>query len=356
MAQDNDINSVDLQVWLERYTEVKAVDGHEFRINCPRPLCKNDQFKLYINMDKQKWICFRCGWGKGVRDVSYLMAEVSNRNVNDIRKEISKFVIPSLKTEDFMEKLEEKLYKKKIKIKKTVYKSIDVPGTANANSVVYKAVVNYAISRGLSVSEIKALDLHAAGILRGNQGPFLVFPIVHDGQVVNYQGRRINGDFEPKYVSGPDIHDYLYPMDQIHLSIYFRSQYAVLVEGIFDALALWSIDIPALCTFGKKISNTQVDLLKSMGIEKLVIAWDPDAKKEIEDASLRLRNIFNVHIADLSIDADDSTKRDPGKTLEDVSLKPWLKQVIESAFSIKSPEFFRWQLRRKLFEKGKHAR
>lgn len=358
MSRNSDIalTSIDLKAWLERYTDTKPVDGREFRINCPK--CGNTKFKLYVNVEKLVWNCFRCNWGKGIRDISLLMAEVSNRNVNDVRKEISRFVIPSLKSEDFVEKLEEKLYKKQPKVKKITFKAMDMPGTDNEKALVYQQAMQYAVRRGLSPKEVGALSIRAAGVLRGNPGPFLIFPIAYDGKIVNYQGRRINGDFEPKYVSGPDIHDYLFPMDQTQLEICRYTQYVVIVEGIFDAIAMWRCDRPAVCTFGKKITDAQVNLLRQIGIKKVILAWDPDAQKEIEDAAKRLQTTFDVYVADLTkcIENTNTSKIDPGKVLVQDNMRNWLRMVIDTAFSVHDPEFFKWQLRRALFQKGKHVK
>ena len=73
---DKALDYLDLQTWLEQYVETKTF-GTELRIReCP--VCGNDKWKLYVNLEKKLWFCQRCTWGKNSRDVCILMSKVSN--------------------------------------------------------------------------------------------------------------------------------------------------------------------------------------------------------------------------------------------------------------------------------------
>jgi hypothetical protein len=64
---------------------------------------------------------------------------------------------------------------------------------------------------------------------------------------------------------------------------------AVLVEGIFDALAVIKLSPhEVFCTFGHKISAGQIRILRDMGINKTILAWDRDSKQAMVHAAKNL--------------------------------------------------------------------
>ncbi len=70
------------------------------------------------------------------------------------------------------------------------------------------------------------------------------------------------------------------------------------VEGVTDVLRLWSYGLYAVCTFGKKISFKQIDLLVELQPKEVVSVFDGDAvkqnKKSFEKLSLRLNASYMV--------------------------------------------------------------
>jgi DNA primase len=60
------------------------------------------------------------------------------------------------------------------------------------------------------------------------------------------------------------------------INSYYPERVLILVEGITDALRLLQKGLPALAILGTAWSNTRTVLLSKMGIEKIVLAFDPD--------------------------------------------------------------------------------
>jgi hypothetical protein len=92
----------------------------------------------------------------------------------------------------------------------------------------------------------------------------------------------------------------------------------ILVEGPFSKTAtdkklrLWERDgIKCLATFGKSLSPEQIEKLKSKGVEKIIILYDPDALDEIKKYLWRFDGCFNITGARLvNGDPDDVTTKE----------------------------------------------
>ena len=100
----------------------------------------------------------------------------------------------------------------------------------------------------------------------------------------------------------------LYNYDSV---IPYETDTVVLVEGIFDAIALTrkmelydNHSIAVVATFGKKISNVQIYKLQAKGVRTVVIAYDGDAVDTIKEVSQSLKPYFDVYIADINGEKD----------------------------------------------------
>lgn len=357
------IEQLDLEEWLERYVTLKIAPGEERRVEtCPK--CGNSNYKLYVNVESKRWICHVCEWGRHIGDVVELMAVLSDRTKFDVMKELAFSASPA-PANDFIDRLMETFYKS-TPINREQDSTIEVvkvetPGAASFSGFTSSRVLNYAYERGLTQEELDRFNLRVSAKLNKFIGPFLVFPVVFAGTPVAWQGRRINSKRNPKYVSSDAIADWVWPLGDEQLSQVKQHAKVTLVEGVFDALGLWRINTPAVCTFGKKISNKQVNLLKHLGVKSVNLMWDADAavtsaerirlgarklRGEIESTALRLKNLFDVHIVDLSDQPDFAGlgKIDPGEILRTPEIVPWVEDRLASAVAVNSPAFFEWRL------------
>jgi hypothetical protein len=91
----------------------------------------------------------------------------------------------------------------------------------------------------------------------------IFFPIYNrKGELCTYQMRTIEKNNKYRYLAArPEnekerIKTLLYGE---HFCHYYDT--VVVVEGLFDALRLWSVGIKSLCVFGKSVTKTQIDQL-----------------------------------------------------------------------------------------------
>jgi hypothetical protein len=71
--------------------------------------------------------------------------------------------------------------------------------------------------------------------------------------------------------------------------------------------------VKCVASFGKKITDFQIALLKSKNIETVILLYDPDAVKEIKEYSFRLEDNFdNVLVGFIPFKKSDGSNKDPG--------------------------------------------
>ncbi len=112
-----------------------------------------------------------------------------------------------------------------------------------------------------------------------------------DGRVIAFGGRIVEGDDDRKYINSRETHLYrksqvLYGLDVARGALRTRGE-AVLVEGYFDALALWEAGIDhavALCSTA--LTAEHLARLERLGVQSLVLLLDGDEAGQ--KAALRL--------------------------------------------------------------------
>lgn len=118
-----------------------------------------------------------------------------------------------------------------------------------------------------------------------------------------YQIRRYNNSKEQ---DGNAFEKLLYNIDAVEP---YKTHSVILCEGVFDVIALTrklelydNKSIVPVCTFGKKISETQMYKLQAKGVEQIVIGYDSDAKETTTHIATQLEKYFDVLIADIPED------------------------------------------------------
>ncbi len=171
------------------------------------------------------------------------------------------------------------------------------------------------------ISEKVAID---AGLLK--TGTFsktpqflgrLTFPIKRsDGKIVAFGGRILKSDdpTQPKYVN---THAYVHYEKKKQFYGLFESKAAILrgqvptlVEGYFDAMAMWAAGLPALALCGTALSDDHALMLKRLS-SRLVICFDSD-----EAGFKALRSSFvKLWRSQISVSAIVLDKNDPADYL-----------------------------------------
>ena len=108
----------------------------------------------------------------------------------------------------------------------------------------------------------------------------MIFPVIEDGIVKNFVARRFRG--KGKRYEGPHNDEgyirkshLLWGLDDLKGTEYlWTSHFLVLVEGIFDAIALRNNAYPSVALLGKNISPTQIGKLTELterGLKTVVV-------------------------------------------------------------------------------------
>lgn len=338
---DRALDELDLSDWLDQYVDVIKLSDTEIRIR-PCPKCHDDRYKLYVNTDKRLFYCFPCGFGYGINDIFILMSAVSGIHLNDLKVKIAKTSAPSHPNDKIDEMIKDKIYFGSLNDENESFHidPIIIPGKSilDNKGISSRQAKKYLIKRGLVINEIKENDLRIEARLNNIFGPFIVFPVYYYGIPVSWQGRRlVNKD--PKYVSHENLNRWLWPLDTPRIKSLGKE--VVLVEGVFDALGVRSMGYSALCTFGKKITSPQIGLLKRLNIEKVILAWDPEAVNDIIRGSEKLKLNFDVFTLNYSKKGEEW---DPGDALNDPKARSFFDQLLKSPMNVRGDDYYRWQL------------
>lgn len=102
----------------------------------------------------------------------------------------------------------------------------------------------------------------------------IIIPVYFKKRICTFVARDITGNKAKKYLFPPGVNSgsLLFNFDNI------RGKMVVVVEGVFDALHLQRFHIPAVASFGKKLTLAQQELLQCF--EKVIFTWDADALAE----------------------------------------------------------------------------
>lgn len=102
----------------------------------------------------------------------------------------------------------------------------------------------------------------------------ILVPVIWRGKIVTFSARTINGGGK-KYLFPRGSHpgNYLFNLNNV------KGKTVMLTEGVFDALHLQRFGLPTVASFGKALTRTQMNLLKSFS--RAVFFWDSDAYSEI---------------------------------------------------------------------------
>jgi DNA primase len=180
-------------------------------------------------------------------------------------------------------------------------------------------------------------------ISRGEQGGRMfdrfrrriTFPIANDsGKIVAF-GARSLGDDQPKYLNSPETPIYsksnvLYHMDRAKEALR-RSDFAVLVEGYMDAIAVARAGISnVVASCGTSLAEPQIKLL-SRFTKRVIINYDPDNAGQLaaeRSVSLLLEQDFEVRV--LALPPVGDKKADPDLFIRERGVEEYTKLLKDS--------------------------
>jgi DNA primase len=172
----------------------------------------------------------------------------------------------------------------------------------------------------------------------------ITFPISNEsGKIVAF-GCRALGDDQPKYLNSPETPIYsksnlLYHLDRAKEALR-RSDFAVLVEGYMDAIAVARAGISnVVASCGTSLAEPQIKLL-SRFTKRVIVNYDPDTAGQIateRSISLLLENDFEVRVLALpamNLTRGDGTKysknADPDLYIREMGVESYTKLLKEA--------------------------
>ncbi len=200
-----------------------------------------------------------------------------------------------------------------------------------------------ALLRFLKQKYPEKLLVESGLISRGEQGGRLfdrfrrriMFPIANDsGKIVAFGGRAL-GDEMPKYMNSPETPIYsksnvLYHMDRAKEALR-RSDFAVLVEGYMDAIAVARAGISnVVASCGTSLAEPQIKLL-SRFTKRVIINYDPDNAGQMaaeRSVALLLEQDFEVRV--LALPPVGDKKADPDLFIRERGVEEYTKLLKDS--------------------------
>jgi DNA primase len=163
----------------------------------------------------------------------------------------------------------------------------------------------------------------------------ITFPISNEsGKIVAF-GCRALGDDQPKYLNSPETPIYsksnvLYHLDRAKDALR-RQDFAVLVEGYMDAIAVARVGISnVVASCGTSLAEPQIKLLGRF-TKRVIVNYDPDSAGQAateRSVSLLLEHDFEVKV--LALPAIGDKKADPDLYIREKGADVYIKALKES--------------------------
>src|SRR5579864_3401036 len=158
----------------------------------------------------------------------------------------------------------------------------------------------------------------------------ITFPIANEsGKIVAF-GARALGEDQPKYLNSPETPIYsksnvLYHLDRAKEALR-RADFAILVEGYMDAIAVARADIAnVVASCGTSLAEPQIKLLGRF-TKRVIVNYDPDAAGQAateRSISLLLEQDFEVRV--LALPAIGDKKADPDLFIREKGVEEYTK-------------------------------
>lgn len=266
----------------------KETRSNQYIATCP--FCNKAQH-FYINKTTQRWDCKKCGETGGIYKLLRFLDKTYLLGAPTVKK------VPEIKSIREMEELESNAGNVEIQ----PLSDIKMP----VGYKVYDWVNPYLQQRKITLEDIKHWEFGQTKLVSRYLG-YVLIPIKEDGKVKGFIGRYGSKNVPEdklRYSNslGTDFSCLLFGYDDI---IKGKTDTVIITEGLFDAIAVTKRlnlfadeSIRAVCTFGKKISQVQIQKLLTKQVRKVILLYDYDALKEIRHYATILDEYFITKVA-----------------------------------------------------------
>ena len=339
------------------YVQLKKA-GQNFRGLCPFHSEKTPSFNVHPT--RQIYHCFGCGKGGDVFSFVMEMEKCEFPDAVRLVAEKSGIAVPRAKERSPQERKQNQQRSAFVEMHREAQTFFvqQLEGTAEG-----KAARAYLEDRGLDKSAIDRFGIGYAPsggdalfrilkqkyaekllgdsglVSRSEQGDRMfdrfrrriTFPIANEsGKIVAF-GARALGEDQPKYLNSPETPIYsksnvLYHLDRAKEALR-RSDFAVLVEGYMDAIAVARAGISnVVASCGTSLAEPQIKLLGRF-TKRVIVNYDPDTAGQAateRSISLLLEQDFEVKVLALP------GKADPDKFIREQGAEAYIKVLKES--------------------------
>lgn len=277
------IDDIDLRSCLNIENETRT---HEYICDCV--FCGKERH-MYVNKDTQLWGCKKCGESGNIYKLlvqvgkTYLLKgkTVENKEIIDS--------VRSIKSDGEEEMVEVK-----------PLPVIKMP----AGWKVLKKSNSYLLSRNISPELCEYYNFGETKLMNKFKD-YVLIPIYDKKLIRGFVGRYGNKNVPKNKLRynnsiGTQFSQLLYGYDEIKKGV---TRSVVIVEGIFDKIAVDNVlrlrecdDMKCVASFGKKISDYQIQKLKNKDIANVILLYDFDAVKDIRKYGLELDKTFQTVI------------------------------------------------------------
>jgi len=158
------------------------------------------------------------------------------------------------------------------------------------SKLVCQRALEYLATRNITRKDVEKLGFRVG--VEGRYENMLVLPVYFDHEIANLVARQIKGYNTPTRYLYPhkgeapkDKSELLYNYDNAR-----KKDWVVLVEGVFDCIALMQIGIPSVSLLGKEISDDQI-LLVLENWDKVIVLLDGGFEKDALKVARKLEGL-----------------------------------------------------------------
>ena len=228
----------------------------EHAFHCP--FCNHHKKKLQVNLDTQKWHCWVCNVGGHKIGILLRKLNAPRNIINEVLKLLKDYYGVSREKEE------------KTEFNVTLPKEY-IPLWKKSEDPIYKNAIHYLKQRDIDEKDILRYSIGYCP--NGDYSNRIIIPSYDsDGKLNYFMARDMFPNSKFKYKNPP------ISKDTVGFELFINwNEPIVLVEGIFDAIAIRNNAIPL---FGKFPSKTLVKRLVEKKVKKVYVALDEDAKKD----------------------------------------------------------------------------
>jgi DNA primase len=299
--------------------ELDKIYGKTIRGRCPFHGGSN-RTSFSIDMETGQWVCFSAGCHEGYSDIIGLVELARKCNFTEAIQYLASMAGVDLDSKEFDAEIEVALSKRDaLEFAKRSQRpdlEIDLCTIFNIEECVYEWILNrsdYFTTRGYTK---ETQDYFEIGFLHDRQNiPRASIPIRdHEGRIVAVDGRRTDGEFEPRYYMQPPG----FKKGNVLYHFYKAKEYIPIFGGVLFVVegykACWSMIqagiLNTVACMGSRLTQGQMGLLLSaIDLKKVILALDGDiaGRNGTRAAKRKLQHLCDVEIVDFEDGQDPST-------------------------------------------------